>query len=216
MSRIAARGLDPVRHAFEGIDRFLEARGQLRVLRQLAEDAFAAVDALNDPVERLRRLVQVRQRALQALERPVAELAVPYHRAEQSLAALDRAEDVLERVRHLDDVAHDVAAALADERLVVHRVGGRDASAGGIASAFGSRPGTSSMYLSPRRPSVRIVAFVSVRMRVATSASTCTRTTMSFVVGSDAKRSESTEPIGTPDRLTGARLQAVRAREASS
>jgi hypothetical protein len=61
---------------------------------------------------------------------------------------------------------------------------------------------------------VRIVAFVSVRIRVATSASTWTWTTMAFVVGSDAKRTESTEPIGTPTGSPARRLKAVRPREA--
>ena len=99
-----------------------------RVAREAPENALAAVQALEDLLERAGRVLHVRHGALQVDERRLAELAVPYHRPEESLAALDRLEDDPERGGHLDDVGHDVIA-LPEYRLVVDGVDGRDQAA---------------------------------------------------------------------------------------
>ena len=107
----------------------VDAREELvhlaRVAREAPEDALAAVQALEDVLERAGRVLHVRHRALQIDERRLAELAVAYHRAEEPLAALDRLEHHLQRGGHLDDVGHDVAA-LPEHRLVIDGVDGRD------------------------------------------------------------------------------------------
>ena len=122
---------------------------------ELADEALAAVDLLQDGVQGVQGVVE-------AVAEVLALLALRRDRAEKPLALLGAAEDRLQGLGDRPEIGQEVAAAL-EELLEPGSGGGRDLTADrdlGLGAA--GRP-ASSMYLSPSSPRVLIEARVPFR-----------------------------------------------------